>query len=121
MSGSTTAIERLHEVSNNLWDTMYESGEVPTYAERYYYYLALKDVITENAKLKEERDGFKALSKLKDAQFNNVLCSVKMLKSENAKLQELCADIYEMAYYEYPSAFEAAFSGRMRELGIDGV
>ena len=47
--------------------------------------------------------------------------AVLELELENAKLRELCADIYEMAYHEYPSAFEAAFSGRMRELGIDGV
>ena len=36
-----------------------------------------------------------------------------------SKLRELCADIYEMAYHEYPSAFEAAFADRMRELGIE--
>lgn len=41
------------------------------------------------------------------------------LLAENAKLRELCADLYEMAYYEYPSAFETAFAGRMRELGIE--
>jgi hypothetical protein len=43
----------------------------------------------------------------------------RKLLAENAKLRELCADIYEMAYYEYPSAFEAAFSGRMRDLGVE--
>jgi hypothetical protein len=42
-----------------------------------------------------------------------------LIEVENAKLRELCADIYEMAYHEYPSAFEAAFSGRMRELGVN--
>ena len=36
-----------------------------------------------------------------------------------SKLRELCADIYEMAYHEYPSAFEAAFADRMRELGVE--
>ena len=45
--------------------------------------------------------------------------AVLELELENAKLRELCADIYEMAYHEYPSAFEAAFSGRMRELGVE--
>lgn len=40
-------------------------------------------------------------------------------EAENAKLRELCADIYEMAYHEYPSAFEAAFADRMRELGVE--
>ena len=53
MSGNTTAIERLLEVSNKLWDAMYESGEVPTYAERAHYYLALKDAMDENANLRE--------------------------------------------------------------------
>ena len=28
-------------------------------------------------------------------------------------------DIYEMAYHEFPSAVEAAFADRMRELGIE--
>lgn len=53
MSGNTTATERLLEVSNKLWDAMYESGEVPTYAERAHYYLALKDAMDESAKLRE--------------------------------------------------------------------
>ena len=43
----------------------------------------------------------------------------KQLEVENAKLRELCADIYEMAYHEYPSAFEATFAGRMRDLGVE--
>ena len=38
--------------------------------------------------------------------------------AENAKLRELVRDLYEMAYPECPSAFEAAFADRMRELGI---
>lgn len=37
---------------------------------------------------------------------------------ENAKLRELVRDLYEMAYPEFPSAFEAAFADRMRELGV---
>ena len=41
------------------------------------------------------------------------------LMRENAKLRELVADIYEMAYYEYPSAFEMAFADRLRELGVE--
>ncbi len=53
MSGNTTAIERSLEVLNNIWDAMHKSGEVPTYAERVYYYLALKEAIDENAKLRE--------------------------------------------------------------------
>lgn len=36
-----------------------------------------------------------------------------------SKLRELCADIYEMAYHEYPSAFEATFADRMRDLGVE--
>ena len=41
------------------------------------------------------------------------------LQAENAKLRELVRDLYEMAYPECPSAFEAAFADRMRELGIE--
>lgn len=44
---------------------------------------------------------------------------LQRLKAENAKLRELVRDMYEMAYPEYPSAFEAAFADRMRELGVD--
>ena len=44
---------------------------------------------------------------------------MNLLQSDNAKLRELCADIYEMAYHEYPSAFEVAFADRMRELGVE--
>ena len=40
-------------------------------------------------------------------------------RSEVAKLRELVRDMYEMAYPEYPSAFDAAFADRMRELGIE--
>jgi hypothetical protein len=53
VSGNTTATERLLEVSNKLWDAMYESGEVPTYSERYHYYRALKDAMDEDVKLRE--------------------------------------------------------------------
>jgi len=38
---------------------------------------------------------------------------------ENAKLRELVRDLYEMAYPECPSAFEAVFADRMCELGIE--
>ena len=41
------------------------------------------------------------------------------LETENAKLRELVRDIYESAYYEYPSYFESKFAGRMRALGIE--
>ena len=41
------------------------------------------------------------------------------LQAENAKLRELVRDLYEMAYPEYPSAFEAEFADRMRELGVE--
>ena len=41
------------------------------------------------------------------------------LNAENAKLRELVADLYDMAWHEYPSAFEAAFADRMRKLGVD--
>lgn len=67
----------------------------------------------ENAKLREERDMYRDL----------VDCMVHpdvpdQLAAENDKLRELCGDIYEMAYHEYPSAFEATFADRMRELGV---
>lgn len=41
------------------------------------------------------------------------------MDAENAKLRELVRDMYEMAYPEYPSAFDAAFFDRMSELGIE--
>lgn len=45
----------------------------------------LDELLAENAKLREERDEFKALFELKDTQFNNVLSSVEMIKAENAR------------------------------------
>lgn len=47
------------------------------------------------------------------------LREVDRLQTENAKLRELVRDLYEMAYPEFPSAFEAEFADRMRELGIE--
>lgn len=38
---------------------------------------------------------------------------------ENYRLRELVRDLYEMAYPECPSAFEAEFADRMRELGVE--
>jgi len=40
-------------------------------------------------------------------------------EAENASLRELLAELYDMAWHECPSAFEAAFADRMRELGVD--
>lgn len=91
MSGNTTAIERLLEVSNNLWDAMYESGEVPTHAERSYYYLSLKDAMDENAKLREERDYYKALwehAAVTDCELRRVRSAWKENRKQNAKLRE---------------------------------
>jgi len=53
MSDNTTAIERLLDESNKLWDAMYVSGEVPTYGERYYFFRAMADAMDEDAKLRE--------------------------------------------------------------------
>ena len=41
------------------------------------------------------------------------------IEAQNANLRELAADLYDMAWHEYPSAFEAAFADRMRKLGVD--
>ena len=38
---------------------------------------------------------------------------------ENVKLRELVRDLYETAYFEYPSMYEKLFSERIRELGIE--
>ena len=46
----------------------------------------------------------------------------RMLGQQTARvvnLQQLVRDLYEMAYPECPSAFEAAFTDRMRELGVE--
>lgn len=40
-------------------------------------------------------------------------------EAENAELRELVRELYEMAWLEYPSAFEREFLGRLRELGIE--
>jgi len=40
-------------------------------------------------------------------------------QDNDVKLRELVRDIYESAYYEYPSYFESKFAGRMRALGIE--
>ena len=37
----------------------------------------------------------------------------------DARLRELVRDMYEMAYPEYPSAFDATFADRLRELGVE--
>lgn len=52
-SDNTTAIQRLLDVSNVLWYAMYKSGEVPTYGERYWFFLAMKDAMDENAELRK--------------------------------------------------------------------
>ena len=49
----------------------------------------------------------------------DIVADLQEALAENAKLRELVRDLYEMAYPECPSAFEAAFSDRMRELGIE--
>lgn len=95
MGSSTTAIERLLEVSNKLWDAMYESGEVPTYAERYYYYLALKDAMDENRKLRE----------LMQDMFGAYKGAVEMMPSSYTK------NVMEMAVMD--------ISDHMRELGVE--
>lgn len=41
------------------------------------------------------------------------------LLAENAALRELVRDMYEMAYPEYPSAFDATFADLMHELGLE--
>lgn len=55
------------------------------------------------------------------------LCEmIAKLEDENAKLckqvellQKLSGDLYEMAWPEYPSAFEKAFVDRMHRLGVE--
>lgn len=44
---------------------------------------------------------------------------IEELREQSTKLRELVRDMYEMAYPEFPSAFEAAFADRMRKLGIE--
>lgn len=41
------------------------------------------------------------------------------LATENAKLRELCASLYEFAMSEYPDGTELNFADRMRELGVE--
>lgn len=43
---------------------------------------------------------------------------VEEICAENVKLRQLVTELYDMAWHECPSAFEAAFADRMRELGV---
>lgn len=105
MRYNTTVTERLLEVSNKLWDAMYESGKVPTYSERAHYYLALKDVMDENAKLREElADAPKC--EACEAMLDCDEClradgshkERRRLSTENAKLRELVQYILDEGY-----------------------
>jgi len=49
----------------------------------------------------------------------NNLLKICKLNDENAKLRELVRDLYAAAWYEYPSAFEATYAKRLKELGIE--
>lgn len=73
--------------------------------------------------LRPQRKGASNRAALNEAKYfmehNKVLQErINELAAENAKLRELVRDLYEMAYPEYPSAFDAAFADRMRELGV---
>jgi len=72
--------------------------------------LASDDLSDENAKLREEIEAAKHDLSL----FSSELVASKL---ENAKLRELCADLYEFAMDEYPDGAELNFANRMRELG----
>lgn len=68
------------------------------------------------------RDGYGSMSREHSqtiVELSDAYHSIDQLKFDNAKLRELVRDLYEMAYPECPSAFEAAFADRMRELGVD--
>ena len=52
-------------------------------------------------------------------QLTDVAESMGRIEERCAKLRELVADMYEMAYPEYPSAFKSAFADRMHELGVE--
>lgn len=73
--------------------------------------MTMTELEYENIKLREDCDRLVIKLNVEHIVRQNV-------EIENAKLRELCADIYEMAYYEYPSAFETAFAERMRELRV---
>ena len=51
--------------------------------------------------------------------YEGALITIGTLKDENAKLRELVRDLYADAWYEYPSAFEATYAKRLKELGIE--
>ena len=78
-----------------------------------------KPLKNENAKLREERDHWHVEQVHAYGNWEDAHKRATELEAENAKLRELVRDMYEMAYPEYPSAFDAAFSDRMRELGIE--
>lgn len=114
MSDNTTTIERMLEVLNKLWDAMYESGKVPTYAERAYYYLALKDAMVENAKLRKlVRDMFSYA-------FNREMELCNACVEANGEYADCAAcDEYDGACGIAKKRFEELYADRMRELGVD--
>ena len=67
-----------------------------------------------------ETENTKLLDRVQELQAENAkLRGARDVWQENdVKLRELVRDIYESAYYEYPSYFESKFAARMRELGI---
>ena len=74
------------------------------------------DALTRYYDAKEREES--AVLYINDA-YLEALNSLEKLEADNAKLRELVQDLYEMAYPECPSAFEAAFADRMRELGVE--
>ena len=82
----------------------------------------------ENAKLREERDYYKALwehATVTDCELRRVRAAWKEDREKNAKLRELCADIYKrfrgvvFECWAYSSEDFRMYERRMRELGVE--
>jgi len=56
---------------------------------------------------------------VKLSDFERCNADLDRLEAENKKLRDLVRDLYAAAWYEYPSAFEATYAKRLKELGIE--
>ena len=111
---TTKVPEDATEFDYELFERFMSGGPWVAHSE----YMKLKD---DNAKLREQSERLfdKTLELATENSKLRELCKLCERETENAKLRELVRDLYEMAYPECPSAFEAAFANRMRELRVE--
>lgn len=112
MSMLSSQIDALRRAAQNYRDFgKYEAEQMMLDAADTIWRLRddLQRANAENAKLRED---FNKMDVWYSKELNAYV-------SENAKLRELCASLYEFAMSEYPDGTELNFADRMRELGIE--